>query len=80
MTAGTSTEVEIRVGVDGTVTPLSFTWRGVVLRVAQVGRAWSDEKGEHWLVMTVLQSRVFELILTPDGTWIVRATSRPAVA
>ena len=63
------TEVEIRVGVDGTITPLRFTWQGSSLRVAQIGRTWADSEGEHWLVMTALSTRLFELLHTLDGNW-----------
>jgi hypothetical protein len=81
MAGGQPVEVEIRVAEDGTITPLRFTWRGVTLRVAGVGRSWSDAAGDHWLVMTAPPEQAFELLRAPDGTW--QATgggSRPALA
>lgn len=75
------TEVEIRVGVDGTITPLRFTWQGSLLRIAQIGRVWADAEGDHWLVMTVFSNRTFELLRTPDGIWQVKPGGyRPALA
>jgi hypothetical protein len=79
MSGGEPTEVEVRVAADGTVTPLRFTWRGTTLRVAGVGRRWSDEAGDHWMVMTTPPERVFELLRTPEGLWRVSGGLRPAV-
>lgn len=75
-----STEVEIRVSVDGTVTPLRFTWHGSTLRVAQISRTWSDDEGTHWLVMAAFPERVFELLRTGEGAWqVVGSSPRPFV-
>ena len=75
------TEVEIRVGVDGTITPLSFSWQGSLLRIAQIGRTWADADGDHWLVMTALSNRTYELLRTPDRVWMVKPGNyRPAMA
>jgi hypothetical protein len=75
------TEVDVRIGVDGTITPLRFSWQGSSLRIARIGRVWADSDGDHWLVMTALSDRLFELLHTPDGTWKVKpGGSRPAVA
>ncbi len=72
-----ASEVTIRVAVDGTLTPLSFTWRGRGLRVAGVGRSWSDAEGDHWLVMAAIPERVFELLRTPEGLWWVLGNRQP---
>jgi len=66
--------VEVRISVEGEVMPLRFAWHGAWLEIAQVGRRWSDEEGEHWLVMPAAEARVFELTRTLDGLW--RATGR----
>lgn len=65
-------EIEIRVAGDGAITPLRYRLvqqRAVWQQVGQVSRHWSDEAGDHWLVMTVAPDRVVELIRTPDGIW-----------
>ncbi len=74
------TEVEVHISATGEVRPLSFTWRGTRLPVASVGRRWSDDRGDHWLVMTASPERIFELLRGPDGLWqVVGRTSRPTV-
>lgn len=64
-----SVRVEVRVESDGVVTPLRVEVGGRWLHIAQVGRSWSDEAGDHWLVITAIPQRTFELIRRPDGRW-----------
>lgn len=69
------TTVDLRVGTDGTLVVLAFTWRDQLLQVVGVGRHWQADDGGHWLVMTPV-SRVFELLQAPDGHWfVVRASN-----
>jgi hypothetical protein len=62
-------EVEIRVGADGKSTPLRVMWNGKWITVTDVGRRWSDDRGDHWLVMIYPPQRVLEIIHTPAGDW-----------
>ncbi len=72
-------EIEIRIGVDGAITPLRFrigqakvsTW----LHIAQISRRWSGDRGEHWLVMIAVPPRIYELVRGPEGLWQARAAS-----
>jgi hypothetical protein len=54
------TDVEVRFGVDGSVTLLSFTWQGSRLRVTSMGRQWVEGERRHFLVM-VAGDQIFEL-------------------
>jgi hypothetical protein len=56
---------------DGSISPRSLTWQGQSLQVVSVGRSWRDEEGYHVLCMTA-PGTVYELLLTPDFTWLVR--------
>lgn len=60
--------VEIRIAADGSIMPLRFTWGGEWFVVAQVGRGWSDDGGDHWLVMPS-RDQVFELLRADDDHW-----------
>jgi hypothetical protein len=65
-------QVTARFDPDGKATPLSFTWLGQTYPVNAIGRRWSDEEGQHILVM-VPGEQVFELIFAPaDARWYLR--------
>jgi hypothetical protein len=72
MSATQPAEVEIRVGSDGAVQPLRFTYEGTWLTVAQVGRQWQDAEGDHWLVTPVIPAQVFEIVKGPNDLWQVK--------
>ena len=61
-------EVEIRVDAEGKTTPLRVRWQGRWAQVAQISRTWSDDTGEHFLIM-ILPERVLDLIRTAEGVW-----------
>ena len=63
-----SVEVEIRVDVHGKSVPLRVRWNGRWSPIAQTSRTWSDETGDHFLVM-ILPDKVLELIHTAEGLW-----------
>jgi len=50
----------------GEIRPLKFTWKGQVYPVDMAGRRWTDERGQHVLVM-VPGDRVFELVFDSHG-------------
>ncbi len=60
-------EVTARFDRDGGITPLDFTWQGRKYPVTDVGRRWTDEEGEHILVMAGGE-RVYELVFA-SGRW-----------
>jgi hypothetical protein len=65
-------EVSAKFGIDGKITPYSFTWQGKNYQVASTGRNWKDDSGTHILVMTP-GDRVFELIFCTDPVgWFLR--------
>lgn len=65
-------EVTARFGIDGSITPYSFSWKGSNYSVVSVGRNWRDDFGKHILVM-VAGDRVFELIFNPgEFVWYLR--------
>lgn len=70
-------DVEVRITIDGMITPLRFTWRQTWYTVAQIGRTWADEEGEHWLVMAARPNLLVELIHTRDNTWLVIRKAAP---
>jgi len=75
------TDVEIRITTGKTITPLRFTWRQTWHTVAQIGRTWSDEEGEHWLVMTAQRDLLVELVHTREDTWLAtQKAPHPSVA
>jgi hypothetical protein len=72
------TDVEIRVTTGGTITPLRFTWHETWHTVAQIGRTWADEGGEHWLVMAAHPNLLVELVHTRDNAWFaLQKAARP---
>jgi hypothetical protein len=65
-------EVTVRFDEQGTITPLHFTWKSSLQRVESTGRHWTDEIGQHFLVM-VTSGRIYELIFKSDeGHWFIR--------
>ena len=73
-------DVEIRVTTGGVITPLRFTWRKSWYSVAQIGRMWADEEGEHWLVLAAYPNLTVELIHTPDNAWLaLQRAARPSM-
>ena len=71
----TPSAVEARFDLDGAVTLLNFTWRGSKRPVTSQGRRWTDEDGQHFLVMTT-GDQIVELVYTPaSGQW--RLTEPP---
>ncbi len=80
-------EIELRVGVDGAITPLRLRMAagegrfGPWLTVAQISRRWADEAGEHWLVMIAGAAQIVELARTPGGAWqAIRRSGGAALA
>jgi len=56
----------------GTITPLHITRKGSLQRVESTGRRWSDEIGQHFLVM-VMNGRIYELIYkSGEGHWFIK--------
>ena len=74
MTSPTPTEVEVRRSATGEVRPVRFTWQGATLDITSYGRRWSDEEGEHWLVMADQPERTFTLCRAPGGQWTAWAS------
>jgi len=64
-------EVTARFDEQGTITPLHFTWKGVVHRLESTSRRWADETGQHMLVMDG-SGRIYELIFASgEGRWFI---------
>ena len=63
------TEVEIRVSEDGKLKPLRFRLGEIWLDIGHFGRMWSDDAGDHWLVMPLYPPQLFELVRTKSGLW-----------
>jgi PncC family amidohydrolase len=65
-------EVTARFDEPGTITPLHITRKGSLQRVESTGRRWSDEIGQHFLVM-VMNGQIYELIYkSGEGHWFIR--------
>jgi hypothetical protein len=63
--------VTTRSGQYDKVIPLSFTYRGNIFQVEATGRRWSDEEGDHVLVM-VPGGRVYHLLFNAESnTWFL---------
>jgi hypothetical protein len=77
MSAPTPTEVEVHRSASGEVRPIRFTWEGEILDISSYGRRWSDDEGDHWLVMADRPERVFTLHRAPSNRWTVSASGRP---
>jgi hypothetical protein len=64
-------EITVHFNQEGTMTPMHFTWKGSRLRVESTGRRWSDEAGQHLLVM-VSNGKIYELIFVDkQGRWYI---------
>jgi hypothetical protein len=64
-------EITVHFNQEGTMTPMHFTWNGSRLRVESTGRRWSDEAGQHLLVM-VSNGKIYELIFVDkQGRWYI---------
>ncbi|MBN1427631.1 MAG: hypothetical protein JXB07_04545 [Anaerolineae bacterium] len=73
-------DVEIRVTAEGDITPLRFTWRGSWYSIAQIGRTWADEDGDHWLIMAALPHLIVDLVHTHENRWLAeQKSSRPRI-
>jgi hypothetical protein len=66
---------------NGEIRPLQFTWKEQVYLVDMAGRRWTDERGQHILVM-VPGDRVFELVFDPAGPrwYLMNPAARLTVA
>jgi hypothetical protein len=67
-------DVEIRIARDGSITPLRVATGGVWAQAGQFGRTWTDDEGDHWLIMPPTQGDVIEIRRGPDGVWMARST------
>jgi hypothetical protein len=56
-------EVTAHFDEQGVITPLHFTWQGGHFRVESTGRRWTDEAGQHMLVM-LSSGQIYELVFT----------------
>jgi hypothetical protein len=73
-------EVNVRYDTKGRPVPVTITWEGNTYRVEFLGRRWSDEQGEHILVM-LTGRKVVHLLRTPAGDWLqvpIRGSVHPA--
>lgn len=69
-------EVTARFNEQGAITPLNFTWNGGRYKVESAGRQWTDDDGQHMLVM-VAGAQIYELIFKGgEGRWYI-AKVRP---
>lgn len=46
----------------------SFQWKNKQWKIESMGRQWSDNEGQHFLVMD-FRRQVYELLLTSNGCW-----------
>ncbi len=64
-------DVTARFDEHGTITPIHFTWKGGQYHVESTGRRWSDEAGQHMLVM-VSSGQIYELTFkSGEGRWYI---------
>jgi len=73
-------EVTARFDSQGNITPISFTWQGIVYTVESIGRRWEAKDGLHMLVM-VIGNRAYHLVFNEKAsTWkLIRGTEIPTV-
>lgn len=73
-------EVTARFDSQGQVTPISFTWQGIVYTVESIGRRWEAKDGLHILVMDH-NNRAYHLVFNEKAsTWkLIRGTEIPTV-
>ncbi len=64
-------EITVHFNEDGSIAPLHFIWKGSNFRVESTGRHWSDEAGQHMLVM-VTSGQFYELLFKNlEGHWFI---------
>ncbi len=69
-------EVTARFSEDGTITVQHFAWNGGRYHVESAGRQWTDDDGQHMLVM-VAGGQIYELVFKgSEGRWYI-AKLRP---
>jgi hypothetical protein len=67
-------EVTAHFDEEGKITPLHFTWKGSRLKVESTGRRWTDENGQHLLVMAS-SGRIYQLTFRGmEGRWYIERT------
>ena len=64
-------EITAHFNEEGIITPLRYTWKGGHYQVESTGRRWSDEAGQHMLVM-ISSGQIYELLFTiHEGRWYI---------
>ena len=64
-------EVTAHFDRQGLITPIHFNWKDGTYRVESTGRRWTDEEGQHLLVM-VNSGQIYELIFkSSEGRWYI---------
>jgi len=64
-------EVTARFSEDGTITVQHFAWNGVRYHLESAGRQWTDDDGQHMLVM-VAGGQIYELVFKGgEGRWYI---------
>jgi PncC family amidohydrolase len=61
-------DVFTRSSPKGEEIPTRLIWNGEVFEIADIGRHWHDELGEHWLVMNP-SAKTARLTRLPTGAW-----------
>ncbi len=68
-------EVTAHFDREGKITPLHFTWKDSPQRVESTGRRWSDEQGQHILVM-LSSGKIYQLTFKiNEGRWYISKTA-----
>jgi PncC family amidohydrolase len=73
-------EVVAKVDSKGRMIPKRFKWNKHDFYVDSIGRRWVDKAGEHILVMVQPHDRVYELLFTPEGGWLMAKTPQNRLA
>lgn len=64
-------EVTAHFDQEGVISPLHFTWKGSLHQVESTGRRWTDDIGQHILVM-VSSGRIYQLVFkSVEGCWYI---------
>jgi hypothetical protein len=64
-------EVTARFSEDGKITVQHFAWNGGRYHVESAGRQWTDDDGQHMLVM-VAGGQIYELVFTGiEARWYI---------
>ncbi len=67
-------EVTAHFDREGKITPLHFTWKDNPHRVESTGRHWSDDQGQHILVM-LSSGKIYQLTFKiGEGRWYISRT------